>query len=61
MTGNRILSVLAHRLAILAYVVFALFPLYWTVESLGHAQQAALFRRHQDLAVADEASAFRPS
>ena len=32
MTGNRILSVLAHRLAILAYVVFALFPLYWLLK-----------------------------
>ena len=32
MTGTRILSVLAHRLAILAYVVFALFPLYWLLK-----------------------------
>jgi multiple sugar transport system permease protein len=32
MTGKRILSVLAHRLAILAYVVFALFPLYWLLK-----------------------------
>ncbi|CAN7651651.1 carbohydrate ABC transporter permease [Pararhizobium sp. LjRoot255] len=32
MTGNRILSLLAHRLAILAYVAFALFPLYWLLK-----------------------------
>ncbi|WP_455274663.1 carbohydrate ABC transporter permease [Rhizobium herbae] len=32
MTGKRILSVLAHRAAILAYVVFALFPLYWLLK-----------------------------
>lgn len=32
MTGKRIVSVLAHRLAILAYVVFALFPLYWLLK-----------------------------
>ena len=32
MTGKRILSVLAHRLAILVYVVFALFPLYWLLK-----------------------------
>ncbi|WP_426232485.1 carbohydrate ABC transporter permease [Pararhizobium sp. DWP3-4] len=32
MTGKRILSVLAHRLAILAYVIFALFPLYWLLK-----------------------------
>jgi multiple sugar transport system permease protein len=32
MTGKRIASVLAHRLAILAYVVFALFPLYWLLK-----------------------------
>lgn len=32
MTGKRILSILAHRLAILAYVVFALFPLYWLLK-----------------------------
>ena len=32
MTGKRILSVLAHRLAVLAYVVFALFPLYWLLK-----------------------------
>ena len=28
MTGKRLLALLAHRLAILAYIVFALFPLY---------------------------------
>jgi multiple sugar transport system permease protein len=32
MTGKRIISILAHRLAILAYVVFALFPLYWLLK-----------------------------
>ncbi|CAN7624950.1 carbohydrate ABC transporter permease [Rhizobium sp. LjRoot98] len=32
MTGKRIASILAHRLAILAYVVFALFPLYWLLK-----------------------------
>lgn len=32
MTGKRILSLLAHRLAILAYVTFALFPLYWLLK-----------------------------
>jgi multiple sugar transport system permease protein len=32
MTGQRILSVVAHRLAIMAYVVFALFPLYWLLK-----------------------------
>ncbi|WP_428425518.1 carbohydrate ABC transporter permease [Pararhizobium sp.] len=32
MTKGRILSVLAHRLAIIAYVVFALFPLYWLLK-----------------------------
>jgi multiple sugar transport system permease protein len=32
MTGKRLVSILAHRLAILAYVVFALFPLYWLLK-----------------------------
>ncbi|MFT2214179.1 carbohydrate ABC transporter permease [Rhizobium giardinii] len=32
MTGKRILSTLAHRMAILAYVAFALFPLYWLLK-----------------------------
>ncbi|WEZ85796.1 carbohydrate ABC transporter permease (plasmid) [Rhizobium sp. 32-5/1] len=32
MTAKRIVSVLAHRLAILAYVAFALFPLYWLLK-----------------------------
>jgi multiple sugar transport system permease protein len=32
MTAKRVLSVLAHRLAILAYVAFALFPLYWLLK-----------------------------
>ncbi|WP_159952036.1 carbohydrate ABC transporter permease [Rhizobium sp. 18065] len=32
MTGKRVISILAHRLAILAYVVFALFPLYWLLK-----------------------------
>jgi len=32
MTGKRLLFILAHRLAILAYVVFALFPLYWLLK-----------------------------
>jgi multiple sugar transport system permease protein len=32
MTGKRILSVVAHRLAILTYVAFALFPLYWLLK-----------------------------
>lgn len=32
MTNKRIVSILAHRLAILAYVVFALFPLYWLLK-----------------------------
>ncbi|KQY13741.1 carbohydrate ABC transporter permease [Rhizobium sp. Root482] len=32
MTGKRILAFLAHRLAIFAYVVFALFPLYWLLK-----------------------------
>lgn len=32
MTGKRIVSVIAHRLAILAYIVFALFPLYWLLK-----------------------------
>ncbi|OBZ94901.1 ABC transporter permease [Pararhizobium polonicum] len=32
MTAKRIVSILAHRLAILAYVVFALFPLYWLLK-----------------------------
>jgi len=31
-TGKRILSTLAHRMAILAYVAFALFPLYWLLK-----------------------------
>ena len=32
MTGKRILAILAHRLTILVYVVFALFPLYWLLK-----------------------------
>ncbi len=32
MTGKRIVSIVAHRLAILTYVVFALFPLYWLLK-----------------------------
>ncbi|CAH0338600.1 carbohydrate ABC transporter permease [Rhizobium sp. CECT 9324] len=32
MTGKRVISILAHRLAILVYVVFALFPLYWLLK-----------------------------
>jgi multiple sugar transport system permease protein len=32
MTGKRILSTLAHRMAILAYVAFALLPLYWLLK-----------------------------
>ncbi|MCW0000234.1 carbohydrate ABC transporter permease [Pararhizobium sp. YC-54] len=32
MTSKRIVSVLAHRLAILVYVAFALFPLYWLLK-----------------------------
>jgi multiple sugar transport system permease protein len=32
MTGKRIVSILAHRVAILAYVIFALFPLYWLLK-----------------------------
>jgi multiple sugar transport system permease protein len=32
MTAKRIVSLLAHRLAILAYVAFALFPLYWLLK-----------------------------
>ncbi|WP_426129252.1 carbohydrate ABC transporter permease [Pararhizobium sp. PWRC1-1] len=32
MTGKRIASILAHRLAIIAYVIFALFPLYWLLK-----------------------------
>ncbi|UJW75328.1 carbohydrate ABC transporter permease [Rhizobium sp. SL42] len=32
MTGTRVVSILAHRLAILGYVVFALFPLYWLLK-----------------------------
>ena len=32
MTGKRLLALLAHRLAILAYIVFALFPLYWLLK-----------------------------
>ncbi len=32
MTGKRFVSILAHRLAILAYVAFALFPLYWLLK-----------------------------
>src|SRR5689334_23135402 len=32
MIGARILPTVAHRLAILAYVVFALFPLYWLLK-----------------------------
>jgi multiple sugar transport system permease protein len=32
MTAKRLISVLAHRLAILAYVAFALFPLYWLLK-----------------------------
>lgn len=32
MTGKRLVSIVAHRLAILAYVAFALFPLYWLLK-----------------------------
>jgi multiple sugar transport system permease protein len=32
MTGKRILAIAAHRLAILVYIVFALFPLYWLLK-----------------------------
>jgi multiple sugar transport system permease protein len=32
MTAKRVISILAHRLAILAYVAFALFPLYWLLK-----------------------------
>jgi len=32
MTAKRLISVFAHRLAILAYVAFALFPLYWLLK-----------------------------
>ena len=32
MTGKRLFALLAHRLAILAYIVFALFPLYWLLK-----------------------------
>ncbi|MBD8556006.1 carbohydrate ABC transporter permease [Rhizobium sp. CFBP 8762] len=32
MTAKRIFGILAHRLAILGYLVFALFPLYWLVK-----------------------------
>ncbi|EHS50723.1 ABC-type transporter, integral membrane subunit [Rhizobium sp. PDO1-076] len=32
MTGKRVISILAHRVAILVYVVFALFPLYWLLK-----------------------------
>jgi len=32
MTAKRIVSVVAHRLAILGYVAFALFPLYWLLK-----------------------------
>jgi len=32
MTRVRIVPTVAHRLAILAYVVFALFPLYWMLK-----------------------------
>lgn len=32
MTGKRLLALFAHRLAILAYIVFALFPLYWLLK-----------------------------
>lgn len=32
MTAKRLISILAHRLAILAYVAFALFPLYWLLK-----------------------------
>ena len=43
MTGQTHRShVLAHRLAILAYIAFALFPLYWLLKSFGDAEQAAL-------------------
>jgi multiple sugar transport system permease protein len=32
MTGKRLVSIVAHRLAVLAYVAFALFPLYWLLK-----------------------------
>lgn len=32
MTSKRVIATIAHRLAILAYVVFALFPLYWLLK-----------------------------
>ena len=32
MTGKRLFALLAHRLAILAYIAFALFPLYWLLK-----------------------------
>src|SRR5690349_5183874 len=32
MTAKRLVSVVAHRMAILAYVAFALFPLYWLLK-----------------------------
>ncbi|WP_377299444.1 carbohydrate ABC transporter permease [Rhizobium sp. SGZ-381] len=32
MTGKRVLAIAAHRVAILVYLVFALFPLYWLLK-----------------------------
>ncbi|MBP2551826.1 multiple sugar transport system permease protein [Neorhizobium galegae] len=32
MTGKRVLAIAAHRVAILIYLVFALFPLYWLLK-----------------------------
>ena len=32
LTGPKILGTVAHRLALLAYIVFALFPLFWLLK-----------------------------
>ena len=48
MTGKRIVSIVAHRLAILAYVAFALFPLYWLLK--GMCSDWLLFGKRFDLA-----------
>ena len=40
--------------AVAAYVIFALFPIYWTLKISVTPQRPALFRRHHALAVAHD-------
>ena len=49
---KRIVGTVAHRGAILLYILFALFPLYLAAEGLGHAQRPALQRGRAHVAVA---------